>query len=391
MSALVLRDLLEAHRITQAELSRACRVSTATVSLLASRGRWPLKPELADQLRQGITEFLALRGVGAANAFEKAPPRANATGPVVPTERPDLSHNNEDPTMLLRKHTLTPAARKHFELPADPFQDIHEIGDVFMSGDIRYVRDAMYQTALRGGFIAVLGESGAGKSTLREELIDRLQREERNVLVIEPFVLAMEDKDSQGKTLKSQHIAEAIMSTVAPLAKTKSSPEARFRQLKETLVESCRAGMKHVLVIEEAHCLPVATLKHLKRFVELKDGLKKLIGIVLLGQPELAKKLAEQNPEVREVVQRIELITLNPLDTELEAYLKHRFERAGVPVARVLDREAIDALRMKLAPQKPGAMSLLYPLVVHNVLARAMNIAADICAPRVTAGCVMGV
>lgn len=385
--SLPLKTVLTDAGIRIADAARTIGVERTVLSRIANHGMWLTQDPEA--LRERIERFLVERGLPTDGVFskKKAPKRANASGPDVPPTDQD----EETPTMLLRKHTLTPAARKHFELPVDPFQDVQEIGDVFMSGDIRYVRDAMFQTAMRGGFIAVLGESGAGKSTLREELLDRLQREERNVLVIEPFVLGMEDKDSQGKTLRSQHIAEAIMATVAPLAKTKSSPEARFRQLKETLVESCRAGMKHVLIIEEAHCLPVATLKHLKRFLELKDGLKKLLGIVLLGQPELAKKLAEQNPEVREVVQRIELITLNPLDTELEGYLKHRFERAGVPVARVLDREAIDALRTKLAPQKPGAMSLLYPLVVHNVLARAMNIATDICAPRVTAGCVMGV
>src|SRR5690606_4900928 len=152
-----------------------------------------------------------------------------------------------------------------------------------------------------------VGESGAGKSTLREELQDRIRREEQAVLMIEPYVLGMEGTDSIGKTLRAQHIAEAVMATVDPLAKTKSSPEARFRQVHETLRQSARAGHSHVLVIEEAHSLPLATLKHLKRFRELKDGLRPLLSIILIGQPELATKLSEHNPEVREVVQRIEI------------------------------------------------------------------------------------
>jgi len=389
--SLALKYLLIEHGISQRAAATACSTSVATINRLVSRAEWPGNPETALHLRAAIESFLTARGLPAIDAFKKALPRTNATGPVAPAELPELSHHNEDITMLLRRHTLTQAARQHFELPADPFDDIQEAADVFISGDIRYVRDAMFGTAMRGGFMAVIGESGAGKSTLREELVDRLQREQRNVLVIEPFVLAMEDRDSKGKTLKSQHIAEAIMATIAPLARAKISPEARFRQLKETLVESCRAGMRHVLIIEEAHALPIPTLKHLKRFIELKDGLKKLLGIVLLGQPELAQKLAEQNPEVREVVQRIEIVTLAPLDNDLDAYLKHRFERAGVPVARVLDRAAVDALRAKLGAQKGRGMSLLYPLVVHNVLARAMNIAAEIAAPRVTPDCIKGV
>ncbi len=48
-----------------------------------------------------------------------------------------------------------------------------------------------------------------------------------------------------------------------------------------------------LLVIEEAHGLPTATLKHLKRFFELEDGFKKLLGIVLIGQTELRMNLLD--------------------------------------------------------------------------------------------------
>ena len=69
-------------------------------------------------------------------------------------------------------------------------------------------------------------------------------------------------------------------------------------------------------MIEEAHGLPLPTLKHLKRFFELKNGFERLLGIVLIGQTELAQKLSENNPAVREVVQRCEVVTLLPLTTE---------------------------------------------------------------------------
>jgi type II secretory pathway predicted ATPase ExeA len=292
--------------------------------------------------------------------------------------------------MLLRKQTLTPAARRHFGLTRDPFADPSTAEDVFLSPDIRYVREAMYQVARHGGFLAVVGESGAGKSTLREELVDRLQREEQAVIVVEPYVLAMEGNDQAGKTLKAQHIAEAIMAAVSPLAKTKSSPEARFRQLHEALRDSARAGHSHVLVIEEAHSLPLPTLKHLKRFRELKDGLRPLLSVVLVGQPELKTKLSEHNPEVREVVQRIEVIDLPALDKDLEAYLTHRFKRAGTALDQVLAKDAADALRSKLMPARSSG-TLLYPLAVHNALTAAMNRAADLGVPQVNAQLVQGV
>ena len=64
--------------------------------------------------------------------------------------------------MLLRRQGLFPAAKKHFSLFRDPFaDDVQSHEDVFVSPDIRYVREAMFQTAKHGGFMAVAGESGA--------------------------------------------------------------------------------------------------------------------------------------------------------------------------------------------------------------------------------------
>lgn len=291
--------------------------------------------------------------------------------------------------MLLRKQGLAPQTRRHFGLVRDPFAEPATPEDVFLGTDYRYVRETMYQVARHGGFLAIVGESGAGKSTLREELIERLVREEQAVIVVQPYVLAMEGSDVTGKTLKSVHIAEAVMAAVAPLAKVRSSPEARFAQLHGALRDSARAGHSHVLVIEEAHCLPLATLKHLKRFRELKDGMKPLLAVILLGQPELALKLSEHNPEVREVVQRIEMVALPSLGTDLEGYLQHRFRRVGVELGKVLAPAAVEALRARLAPA--GGPSLLYPLAVHNMLGLAMNRAAQLGAPIVDADVIRGV
>lgn len=320
---------------------------------------------------------------------QEEPPCVNTAAPDSPQDPATNEISDEEFQMLLRKQTLTPQARRHFGLVADPFAAPKAADEVFLSPDIRYVRESMYQVARHGGFLAVIGESGAGKSTLREEMIDRIHRDELSVMVIEPYVLASESTDVVGKTLRSQHIAEAIMATVAPLAKTRSSPEARFRQLHESLRESARAGYSHCVVIEEAHSLSTPTLKHMKRFLELKDGLRPLLSIILVAQPELLLKLSEKNPEVREVVQRLEIVMLPALDTQLEAYLQHRFKGAGVALEKVMDRGALDALRAKLCPTR-GEGTLLYPLAVHNALTAAMNRAADLGVPMVTADVVRG-
>ncbi|EMC0203091.1 AAA family ATPase, partial [Salmonella enterica subsp. enterica serovar Montevideo] len=204
----------------------------------------------------------------------------------------------------------------------------------------------------------------------------------------------MEDNDVKGKTLKAAAIAEAIISTIAPLESIRRSQDARFRQLHRVLKDSSQAGFSHVLVIEEAHSLPVPTLKHLKRFFELESGFKKLLSIVLIGQPELATKLSERNMEVREVVQRCEVVELLPLDNNLEEFLTFKLQRAGKQLTDIMDAGAVDAIRARLS--NPGShrknrVSLLYPLAVSNLVIAAMNLAAEIGVPQVNADVVKGV
>lgn len=90
---------------------------------------------------------------------------------------------------------------------------------------------------------------------------------------------------------------------------------------------------------------PIPTLKHLKRFFELEDGFKKLISIVLIGQPELKLKLSERNTEVREVVQRYEVVELTPLDAELENYVAFRLAKVGKKLSDIFEEDAFLVVR----------------------------------------------
>ncbi|MBN5381487.1 AAA family ATPase [Serratia marcescens] len=386
---LVLKALMQEHGIDQQMVADAAQVSQPTISQIVNHGIWPKRRTA--EVRQSISQFLTARGLDTAGAFEEVQAADTAR-----TNVSQQANKEGDDNMLLAKQVLHPATRKHFGLFRDPFADdaLQGSEDVFTTPDIRYVREALFQTARHGGFLAVVGESGAGKSTLRRDLIERINRENAPVIVIEPYIIAMEDNDNKGKTLKAASIAEAIINTIAPLEGVKRSQEARFRQLHRVLKDSSNAGYSHVLVIEEAHSLPLPTLKHLKRFFELENGFKKLLSIVLVGQPELAMKLSERNQEVREVVQRCEVVELLPLDTQLEAFLTFKFDRAGKPVKEVLDASATDAIRARLSNNiggRKGVVSLLYPLAVSNLTIAAMNLAAQIGVPVVNADVIKGI
>lgn len=377
---LALKPLLQQHSISQAQLARDLDVSPALVAQLLNHDKWPTSPDKSTLMGK-ITEALAARDIAVPTAMFE---------PVEGTLPATLCNPNQEiKDMLLRKTALTQAARDHFKMFRDPFSnDINDAADVFTSPDIRRVREYLWATAMHGGFIAVIGESGSGKSTLRRDLHDRIAREDAPILIIEPYVLGMEDNDVRGKTLKASAIADSIILTLAPNEKPRVSMEAKSRQLHRILKDSRRAGFNHCLIIEEAHGLSIATLKHLKRFFELEDGFKKLLSIVLIGQTELKIKLSERAPEVREVVQRCEVVELPPLDAQLDQYLKFKFERVGKGLDEVFETGALDGVRGRLIFAKAGktreSVSLMYPLMINNLITAALNQAALLGFPKIS-------
>ncbi|EHD2117096.1 AAA family ATPase [Salmonella enterica] len=380
---LLLKQQLQYLPISMAKIAGDLGISKTALAQLVNHGQWPRRD--TEQLRKRITELLASHNVDTTHSFDEVRPQATAITQVQQT--------TED-SMLLKKQTLSQKAKKAFKLFTNPFDDaaIQSAADMFTTSDIRYVREVMFQTAVHGGMLALWGESGSGKSTLRRDLIDRLHRESAGTVVIEPYVLAMEDNDRTGKTLKSASIAEAILRAVAPGERPKQSPEARFAQVHQALkasAESSQCG--HVLIIEEAHSLPVPTLKHLKRFLELEHGFKRLLSIILIGQQELRDKLSERSASVREVVQRCEMVRLEPLGDDLEAFLAFKFDRAGRKVSEFIDESGVQAIRAKMTVKvgrNPDTgvdvfASNLYPLAIGNLMVAAINEAAAIGVPVV--------
>ena len=147
-------------------------------------------------------------------------------------------------------------------------------------------------------------------------------------------------------------------------------------------------------MFEEAHDLTVDALKLLKRFHEFKVGWQKLLSIVLIGQPELTKKLnANAAGVAREVARRLEVHTLLPLDSDLEDFVAHRLKVINVDASKVFAADAYDAVRQRLVAlvsvgQAKERVSMCYPLLVGNLLTKAMNEAAHLGAAKVDANIV---
>lgn len=386
---LILKGVLAMHGLKQSELAKALRqhngraFSPASLSHLLNWNVWP-KETPADTVRGQIERWLldanvpreviaTIWNIDGRDALRNVQPVGIQAG------RPHLRAVNKlDPDFdpIGETEMLSANAKKHFSIFKDPFSDdVQGPDDVYLSPDQRYIREAMFSAAKHGGFLAVIGESGAGKSVLRKDLIDRINRDGHPISVVQPRAI---DKTR----LSTSNIFEAIICDLQPGARLRQSYEAKARQAETLLRDSSRAGNSHVLLIEEAHDLAIPTLKSLKRFWELEDGFKRLLAIILVGQPELKGKLDErQNFEAREVIRRCEVAELAPLDRNLEGYLELKLKRIGKDAREIFEPDAYDMMRRRLIERRMG----VYPLIVNNLVTKAMNLCAEIGAVKINA------
>jgi type II secretory pathway predicted ATPase ExeA len=387
-----LRELLVRHSIPHADLAAAVKqangkpMSRTALSFLMNYAEWPASTP-PESIREQVERYLASRGVSGLDLDLIWQPDEAAQ---VNSSEPRTGHHawprrgsvpEQELIDIPEKEMLSPAAKKHFTIFRDPFIDeIRGPEDIYMAADQRYIREAMYQTARNGGFIAVVGESGAGKTTLRLDLVDRVMKENLQVQFIQPRVI---DK----KKLTARMVCEAILSDLAPSESHPHSTERISRKVEKILTESYKTGNRHVLMIEESQDLEPLALKHLKRFYELQSGYVKLLSIILIGQPELKNLLDErQHFELREVIRRCEIAELQPLDSNVRDYLVLKFERAGKKIGEVFSDDAFAAIVARLTRDSArGKVSMVYPLVVNNMVTRAMNLAASMGEARISA------
>ena len=190
-------------------------------------------------------------------------------------------------------------------------------------------RDALahllYGVGAGGGFILLTGEVGTGKTTLNRCLIEQLPDQADVAVVLNP---ALDARDLLACVCEELGITTE--SPVAPGLKELTDALHRF------LLDNHRRGRKTVLMIDEAQHLDFPVLEQIRLLTNLETHEEKLLHIILIGQPELASKLAR--PELRQLNQRITArYDLQPLNREeTAAYIQHRLQVAGMAAGRQL-------------------------------------------------------
>jgi general secretion pathway protein A len=168
------------------------------------------------------------------------------------------------------------------------------------------------------GFISVTGEVGTGKTTLCRTLLERLDGDTELAFLFNPSRTALE---------LLQSICAEFGLPAEGLAR-----RSLMVQLNAFLVERKRQGRRVLLIIDEAQTLSDNTLEQVRLLSNLETSREKLIQILLLGQPELDRKLDGRG--LRQLRQRISVRwKLEPLSAqETRAYVRHRLSvAAGEP------------------------------------------------------------
>jgi len=166
----------------------------------------------------------------------------------------------------------------------------------------------------RKGFIQITGEVGAGKTTVCRALLEDLGPQYRTALILNPCLTG----DQLLRSILIELGLEGSDDRVIGL-----------QRLNQYLLDQLAEGNDVVLLIDEAQDLSHDLLEQIRLLSNLETDQRKLLQIVLLGQPELREKL--DDPGLRQLRQRITVrYHLAPLSRqEMEHYIQHRLQVVG--------------------------------------------------------------
>jgi general secretion pathway protein A len=208
--------------------------------------------------------------------------------------------------------------QSYFGLAEEPFSIAPDPRYLYMSQRHQEaLAHLLYGVNAGGGFVLLTGEVGAGKTTVCRCFLEQIPASCDVAYIFNPKLTVAE--------LLSTICAE--FGITCPPGNT--SVKVYIDSINAYLLAAHAKGRHTVLIIDEAQNLSADVLEQLRLLTNLETNQRKLLQIILLGQPELAAMVAK--PELRQLAQRIiARYHLGPLDkNEVAAYVQHRLEVAG--------------------------------------------------------------
>jgi general secretion pathway protein A len=200
--------------------------------------------------------------------------------------------------------------RAPFRLSPDP--------EFFFPSEGHYSARAVLDYTIRGGegFMALIGEAGTGKTLLLRMLLQKLGEAKIAALILCP-------------SLSPAGLMQLLLNELGVKAPESAETAQLYTLFEQKLLELANAGHELLIVVDEAQNLPIETMEQLRMLSNIELSSRKLLQILLVGQPALEGVL--RDPKLGQLTQRIVVYEhLEPftLEESLE-YVRHRLLKAG--------------------------------------------------------------
>ena len=239
---------------------------------------------------------------------------------------------------------------QYFGLKQDPFSIAPDPRYLFMSERHREaLAHLLYGLGGGGGFVLLSGEIGAGKTTVCRCFLEQIPRRCNVAYIFNPKLTVTE-------LLKT--VCDEFRIPVEHIGPGTATVKDYTDPLNEFLLKTHSVGQSSVLIIDEAQNLSADVLEQLRLLTNLETSERKLLQIILIGQPELRSMLAR--PELEQLAQRV--IARYHLDAlsedETAQYIRHRLAVSGMSRAIPFDARALRRIH-QLSRGIPRRINLL--------------------------------
>jgi general secretion pathway protein A len=216
---------------------------------------------------------------------------------------------------------------KFYGLREKPFNVTPDPRFLYLSPDHREaLAHLQYGVQERKGFVAITGEVGTGKTTLVHALLSSLDSTTKTAFIF-------------STSLTAKGLLRMLVADFGIAAKARTKTELLL-DLNSFLLRQFSCGANAVLIVDEAQNLSFRLLEEIRMLSNLETDREKLLQIILVGQPELDKKLAM--PELRQLRQRIgSWYRIGPLSRQdVTQYIQHRLRVGGLFNGAIFDQAA---------------------------------------------------
>lgn len=254
----------------------------------------------------------------------------------------------------------------HFGLKELPFTITPDTSFFFAHSSHQEALNTLLVAARSGeGFMKVIGEVGTGKTLLCRKFLSALDHREFVTAYIpnpylQPMTLLLAVADELDIKYP-QHINQHQL----------------LKLLNRYLIDSYAEGKRVLVCLDEAQAIPIETLEGLRLLSNLETERRKLMQVVLFGQPELNARL--DNPSIRQLKQRISFACqLSPLNlSEVEFYISHRLAVAGYRGPRLFPHKVV-----KRIYRTSNGIPRLVNILSHKALMAAFGEGARVVSER---------